>query len=243
MDHEKTGKLIAARRNQLGLTQKELAQQLHVSDRAVSRWERGVGFPDISTLEPLADALEVTVLELLHGELSPEPERAANEDLSVRDALHILGRHSKRELGFLGAGLKVGGLALFWIVLLPALVFTVLFYRPAKTEVSAAEWTAMDVCYWGDEYTDFQITDRVILEELAKEVNSSHYRKRLKTEAPDAMTADIALRSAAASQGLRVILCDNGDVFLFQKGLAAKEVPSSGKLYCYLWDLLNPYIA
>ena len=50
------------------MTQKELAAALHVSDRAVSKWERGAGFPDISLLEPLADALGLGVLDLLRGE-------------------------------------------------------------------------------------------------------------------------------------------------------------------------------
>ena len=50
------------------MTQKELAAALHVSDRAVSTWERGAGFPDISLLEPLADTLGLGVLDLLRGE-------------------------------------------------------------------------------------------------------------------------------------------------------------------------------
>lgn len=65
MDTHRTGQLIAARRKELGLTQKQLAGQLNVSDRAVSKWERGAGFPDIALLEPLADALGLTVLSLL----------------------------------------------------------------------------------------------------------------------------------------------------------------------------------
>ena len=56
---------------ELGLTQKELAEKLNISDRTVSKWERGAGFPDISLVEPLADALGLSVLELLHGEESP----------------------------------------------------------------------------------------------------------------------------------------------------------------------------
>lgn len=55
------------------MTQKELAAALHVSDRAVSKWERGAGFPDISLLEPLADALGLGVLDLLRGEQGPPP--------------------------------------------------------------------------------------------------------------------------------------------------------------------------
>lgn len=59
------GQLIAARRKALGLTQMQLAGRLGVTDRAVSRWERGVGAPEISLLAPLAAALEITTDELL----------------------------------------------------------------------------------------------------------------------------------------------------------------------------------
>lgn len=58
---QKTGTLISAVRKEKGLTQKQLAEQLHVSDRTISKWECGSGFPDISLLEPLADALDVSV--------------------------------------------------------------------------------------------------------------------------------------------------------------------------------------
>ena len=68
MDRTKTGALIAAARKEQNMTQKELAAALHVSDRAVSKWERGAGFPDISLLEPLADTLGLGVLDLLRGE-------------------------------------------------------------------------------------------------------------------------------------------------------------------------------
>ena len=53
----------------------ELAKKLNVTDKAVSRWERGLGFPDINTLEPLADALGVSVLELMQS------KRTDNEKL------------------------------------------------------------------------------------------------------------------------------------------------------------------
>lgn len=68
MDARKTGELISSARKEKGLTQAGLADILSVSDRAVSRWERGVGFPDISLLEPLSDALGLTPLDLLRGE-------------------------------------------------------------------------------------------------------------------------------------------------------------------------------
>ena len=83
MDRQKTGALIAQMRKERGLTQRELAEQLHVSDRAVSKWERGAGFPDVSMLIPLAEALGLSVLELLRGEQSRPgaPSRRAERSL------------------------------------------------------------------------------------------------------------------------------------------------------------------
>ena len=62
-----TGAMIKKLRESKKITQLELADQLHVSDKAVSKWERGKGYPDIALLEPLAVALGVSVLELLSG--------------------------------------------------------------------------------------------------------------------------------------------------------------------------------
>ena len=69
------GRRIAARRRALGMTQRELAERLHVTDRAVSRWERDVGAPDFSLLAPLAYALEIGVDELLTGRRDRPPEQ------------------------------------------------------------------------------------------------------------------------------------------------------------------------
>ena len=53
MDREMLGRFIAQRRKELNLTQRELAEALHVTDKAVSKWETGRGMPGIDTLEPL----------------------------------------------------------------------------------------------------------------------------------------------------------------------------------------------
>ena len=87
MDLVKTGDLISGKRKELGMTQKALADRLCISDRTVSKWERGVGFPDISLIEPLADALNLTVLELLHGEEQPT---APEQDHSARETLQAI---------------------------------------------------------------------------------------------------------------------------------------------------------
>ena len=62
------GRFIAGMRKEKKMTQAELAEKIHVTDKAVSRWERGLGFPDIQTIEPLAQALGISVLELMRSE-------------------------------------------------------------------------------------------------------------------------------------------------------------------------------
>lgn len=74
MDNMKFGKFVRESRQGKGLTQKQLAEQIHVSDKAVSKWENGAGFPDIKLLEPLAECLGVSLLELMKGEKTPEPK-------------------------------------------------------------------------------------------------------------------------------------------------------------------------
>ena len=65
MDHYVTGAAIRALREKQGMTQAELAEKLCVSDKAVSKWETGRGFPDVSLLEPLGKALRISIPESL----------------------------------------------------------------------------------------------------------------------------------------------------------------------------------
>ena len=68
MDTEKISKFISIARTKIGLTQKELADKIGVSDKTISKWETGKSLPDISYYEPLCDALNIKVNELLSGE-------------------------------------------------------------------------------------------------------------------------------------------------------------------------------
>ncbi len=68
MDKYVTGAVIRRLREQKKMTQEELAEKLFVSGKAVSKWEMGKGYPDISLLQPLAKALDLSVIELLSGE-------------------------------------------------------------------------------------------------------------------------------------------------------------------------------
>lgn len=78
MDRYVTGAVIRKLRENKKMTQEELAEQIFVSSKAVSKWETGQGFPDISLLEPLADALGISVIELLSGEDVRNMNRSSN---------------------------------------------------------------------------------------------------------------------------------------------------------------------
>ena len=78
MDHYVTGAVIKALREKYGMTQAELADRICVSDKAVSKWENGRGFPDVSLLEPLSKALHISVPELLCGQAVVNVNRASN---------------------------------------------------------------------------------------------------------------------------------------------------------------------
>ena len=65
MNKERLGNFISGERRNLGLTQRDLAAALHVTDKAVSKWERGLSYPDVTLLEPLAQELDLTVEELM----------------------------------------------------------------------------------------------------------------------------------------------------------------------------------
>ena len=68
MNRYVTGAMIKRLRENRGVTQQQLAERIHVSGKAVSKWETGRGYPDVSLLEPLSAALGVSVIELLSGE-------------------------------------------------------------------------------------------------------------------------------------------------------------------------------
>ena len=104
------GQFVSENRRALGLTQKELAERLHVTDKAVSKWERGLSFPDVTLLEPLAEVFGLGVTELVscrRAEPSPAPAEGADpkfllqeekpEDLAVQTLLDISGESLRAE--------------------------------------------------------------------------------------------------------------------------------------------------
>ncbi|MGN0629505.1 MAG: helix-turn-helix domain-containing protein [Oscillospiraceae bacterium] len=84
MDAKRLGAFIAERRKELGLTQALLAKKLYVTDKAISRWERGIGLPDINIIEALATALDVSLIELLQA------QRTDDDNMSTKEAEKLL---------------------------------------------------------------------------------------------------------------------------------------------------------
>jgi transcriptional regulator with XRE-family HTH domain/desulfoferrodoxin (superoxide reductase-like protein) len=78
MDNEKIGRLIYSLRTEKNMTQRELAERISVGDKAVSKWERGLGCPDVSLLPALAEVFGVGVEQLLLGDLPENEERSGN---------------------------------------------------------------------------------------------------------------------------------------------------------------------
>lgn len=78
MDCSKVGKLILKLRKEKNMTQKELAEAMNISDKTVSKWERGLGCPDVSLLSELSDILEVNIKKILLGELNENETDGGN---------------------------------------------------------------------------------------------------------------------------------------------------------------------
>ncbi len=111
MDIQKFGGFVAEMRKERGMTQQELAKRLSVTNKAVSRWETGSGFPDISTLEPLADALGVSVIELIHSERIEGGLTAETAEKALSDTIELANlRRDRREFIIAAVALSVIGL-------------------------------------------------------------------------------------------------------------------------------------
>ena len=132
MNLEKTefGTFVAQKRKALGMTQKALAEQLHVTDKAVSKWERGLSFPDVTLLEPLAELFGIGVTELVAcraGENTAEAGEShspRSEPPEVLNLLEISGDSLRREKA--RRRRWVTALALLLLAALAALIVLVL---------------------------------------------------------------------------------------------------------------------
>ena len=89
MNQEKIGKFISKQRKEKQLTQEQLAEKLGISKNAVSKWERGLSLMDISLIEPLCNILDVTIPELLHGEIISKKEKDKKNEETINIVITI----------------------------------------------------------------------------------------------------------------------------------------------------------
>lgn len=94
MNEQKIGFFIQQLRKEKNLTQKDLADKLNITDKAVSKWERGLSCPDISLLIPLSELLGVSASELLSGEKKSEPPQKETETI-IHEALVYSDKNTK----------------------------------------------------------------------------------------------------------------------------------------------------
>lgn len=98
MNQEKTGDIISEARKRKNLTQKELAAKLLVSDKAISKWERGLCFPDITFLIPLSEILDISLYELLSGEKTKQEKINKTLKDTINYSNTIIKKNKKRSI-------------------------------------------------------------------------------------------------------------------------------------------------
>ncbi len=115
IDNDEFGQFLYKLRKEKGMTQKQLAEKLYLSDKAVSKWERGLSLPDISLIMPLSKILEVTTTELLSGR-----RIEANTSLTVQEVEALmtktitLSKEDKEELNYAKGRRQL----LFWLTVI-----------------------------------------------------------------------------------------------------------------------------
>jgi transcriptional regulator with XRE-family HTH domain/DNA-directed RNA polymerase subunit RPC12/RpoP len=164
MDQQKIGRFIAERRKNKGLTQMQLAEMLHITDRAVSKWERGLSLPDSSIMLDLCHILEISVNDLLSGEVvTMENNNQKNEQLLL-DMAKELEKKNKTIWNAMWAIMSVsiigliGGLAIIafcvpegpWMavaILTLCVVFMIPCFYALKLEVSVGAYKCKNCGY------------------------------------------------------------------------------------------------
>ena len=111
MDQIAIGRYIARKRKEQNLTQEQLSEQLGVSNKTISKWETGKCMPDYSIVKSLCEELEVTVAELMDGEISEENSVRTYDDEQILDLLRRTQELEKQKNMLYGIMLIVMGIA------------------------------------------------------------------------------------------------------------------------------------
>ena len=136
MDQGKIGRFIADCRKQKGLTQAQLAEQLHITDRAVSKWETGKSLPDSSIMLTLCDVLEISVNDLLSGERVNAEQYNKEMEQNLLEVIH---EKEQADKFLLSMEIFAGGVCLF----------TMLAFTLVASYVAMPEWLRITVLLIG----------------------------------------------------------------------------------------------
>lgn len=112
MNQQQIGKFIAHKRKEKNLTQEQLAEKLGVSNKTVSKWETGKCMPDYSIVQPLCKELEITVSELMDGEVGEEKSVRTYDEEQIMDLLKRTQDLEKQRTVLFGVVLVIMGIAL-----------------------------------------------------------------------------------------------------------------------------------
>ena len=145
MDLKKVGAFISSSRKEKNMTQKELADKIGVTDKAVSRWETGRGFPDVSILKSLSEVLGMSIAEIVNGEKNTPEKANENADSALLEALNYSKRMSRKVVGIVlslfGAGFILfpllfsghTGFPFIYLIGVPLLVIAIILLSMKQT--------------------------------------------------------------------------------------------------------------
>ena len=119
MDYQKIGNFIKELRTEKGLTQKELADELGISNKTISKWETGNGLPDIVSLQPLCDKFDISINDLLSGERLQPSEYTDRAEENIMNLLQVNEKNRRHETVFVVAGfcILISGLFILYATL------------------------------------------------------------------------------------------------------------------------------
>lgn len=175
MDQNKIGAFISQLRKDENMTQKDLADQLGITDRAVSKWENGRGLPEVSLMKPLCDVLGISINELLSGEKIEQKDYREKSEFNFLNTMDYTEKKIKKNSLFLKITAAFTAVALLAVLLLmDARVITRRYFSPkedieifsvVKTLPVAPQGApiSMDTVH---DFVDQDITEKVDLETL-----------------------------------------------------------------------------
>ena len=152
MDNRQIGRFIAECRKEKGLTQRELGERLHVTDRAVSKWETGKSFPDVSILEDVCRELDISIGELLAG------KRIASEHYKEETEKMLIASIGQRQL--MGFEVVCSILKLLFIALLMVPFVTSSTFLPKLNMTTIFSWSVAAILAGCMTYMDRNLPER-----------------------------------------------------------------------------------